>query len=222
MIDDILQIIAPHHCSGCNKTGTLLCPNCKYDITSEPFLGCVACGGGIGGANGICVTCRVPYSRAWCVGQRRDSLQRLIGNFKFTNARAGYRPLAALLDEQLPILPENTIIVPVPTVNSHIRQRGYDHMALIARRFAKLRGLTYQPVLQRATTTKQRDANKQKRTKQAKTAFAINERLKDTATYLLLDDVVTTGATMKYAAKTLQSAGAGEVWVAAVSHQPLD
>lgn len=222
MIDDLLQIIAPHHCCGCDKIGTLLCDNCKYDIVSEPLETCVACGKGLASKTGICASCRVPYDRAWCIGERHDTLQRLIGNYKFTNARAAYRPLARLLDEQLPVLPESVRIVPVPTVASHIRERGYDHMLLIARELGRLRALPVEALITRQTATKQRDATRRQRIVQAKQAFICTRPLDEEAIYLLLDDVVTTGATVKYAAHALVDAGAKTVWVAAISRQPLD
>jgi ComF family protein len=222
MLDSILSFVAPHHCSGCGLSGTLLCDNCKYDIISEPFSACSACGKDIAGSHGLCSNCQVPYQRAWCVADRRDHLQRLIGNYKFTNARTGYRPLADLLHERLPVLPINTVIIPVPTVNSHIRQRGYDHMLLIARRFGRLRNLPVHTGLQRVTSTKQRAASRSKRTEQAKKAFAHPKPLDSAATYLLIDDVITTGATVKYATQVLIDAGATTVWVASISRQPLD
>ena len=222
MRDTLLQIIAPHYCSGCAKIGTVLCENCKYDIIDEPFSMCFSCGLNLANDTGICQKCKVPYQRAWCVGQRQDILQRLIGNYKFNNARAAYLPLADLLDATLPVLPKSVHIVPIPTVPSHIRQRGYDHMHLIARQLAKRRQIAHTPVLERITTTKQRDANKSLRIKQAKAAFACTAPLDPDAIYLLVDDVVTTGATMKYATRALQSAGARSVWVASISRQPLD
>lgn len=138
------------------------------------------------------------------------------------NMRSAYRPLGALLDAHLPILPERVIITPIPTVSSHIRQRGYDHMQLIAHYLAKTRNLRVDPILQRATSTKQRDAGRRQRIKQAKEAFVCVKPPNDQAIYLLLDDVVTTGATMKYAAQTLRDAGAQTVWVASISRQGLD
>jgi ComF family protein len=204
------------------KIGTLLCDNCKYDITSEPFSMCVSCNKTLAGISGICSGCRVPYERAWCAGQRQDHLQRLIGNFKFTNAKAAYKPLAAILDAILPVLPDNTVIVPIPTVSSHIRERGYDHMLLVARELARRRHLTVSTCLGRATSTKQRDAGYRQRVKQAKEAFSVSGNLDEETIYLMIDDVITTGATMKYAAKTLKAAGAGTVWVASISHQALD
>lgn len=222
MIDTLMAFVAPHHCCGCNISGTLLCDNCKYDIVSEPFALCAACGKGLAGSNGICSGCTVPYQRAWCAADRRDHLERLIDDFKFTNARAAYRPLADLLDAHLPELPEGTVVVPVPTVSNHIRQRGYDHTLLIARRLAKRRGLSLHTGLRRATSTKQRGANKQQRIKQAKQAFAHAQPLDPMRRYLLVDDVITTGATIHYAAQALLDAGAKIVWVVSVSRQPLD
>lgn len=222
MIDALLSYVAPHHCSGCDISGTLLCDNCKYDIISEPFLQCAACGKNTAGRNGLCSQCRVPYARAWCVSARRDQLQRLIGNFKFTNAKSAYIPLAELLHKQLPDLPGNTVIIPVPTANSHIRQRGYDHMLLIARRLGKLRGLSVDTSLDRVIDTKQRSATARQREQNAKNAFSCRTNLDPSKQHLLIDDVITTGATVKYATLALQAAGANNVWVASISRQPLD
>ncbi|MNH40046.1 DNA utilization protein GntX [compost metagenome] len=68
--------------------------------------------------------------------------------------------------------------------------------------------------------TKQRDANRAVRAAQAKRAFKARSST-DSHCYLLIDDVVTTGATIKYAAKALRDAGAKDVWVAAIARQPF-
>lgn len=164
----------------------------------------------------------MPYRRAWCVADRRDHLERLINGYKFANTRAAYRPLAELLHARLPELPENTVIVPVPTVSSHIRQRGYDHMLLIARHFARLRRRSVATGLQRTTSTKQRGAGRKQRIDHAKAAFVCRAPLDSSHIYLLIDDVITTGATVHYAARALRDAGATTVWVASISRQPLD
>lgn len=222
MIDTVLSYVAPHHCCGCGELGTLLCSNCKYDIVSEPYSACVACSKGVAEKHGLCNKCTVPYERAWCVAQRHDSLQRLIDEYKFAHAKAAYLPLAGLLDDHIPELPASVCVVPVPTVSSHIRQRGFDHTLLIARKFATIRGLKTSSLLQRRTKTTQRGVNRRARVKQAKEAFVCSTSLQPDTIYLLLDDVITTGATVKYAAKTLINAGAQKVWVASISRQPLD
>lgn len=95
-------------------------------------------------------------------------------------------------------------------------------MALIARHFARQRNLPFVATLQRRTNTKQRAASARQRTTNAKEAFAVHKKPDPEKIYLLIDDVVTTGATIKYATKTLLDAGAMTVWVASISRQPLD
>jgi ComF family protein len=149
-------------------------------------------------------------------------LQRLIGLYKFERARAGYRSLAGLLDAALPQLPPDAVVVPVPTLPSHIRQRGYDHMLLISRRFAKHRGLTLQQPLTRANKTVQRHATAVVRRRQAEHAFGHAITLNPDIPYVLIDDVMTTGATIEFAAGALRRAGARQVWVAVIARQTLD
>lgn len=221
MIDRILSVIAPHQCCGCGKIGTPLCDNCKYDIISDAKSVCVACQRPCG-LKGICSSCRVPYERAWHVGVREGTLQRLVGLYKFERLRSAYKQLGDLLLETIPALPSDVIVVPIPTASSHIRERGYDHMLLIAKYFAKKRGLTLSRVLNRSTQTKQRQASAMQRVRQAKQAFTVSGELSNDVTYLLIDDVMTTGATAKYAAHALKAAGASHVWLAIIGRQTLD
>lgn len=221
MMDKTLSFIAPHLCFGCNKLGNLLCDNCKYDIVNDIFQHCLGCGQLASAATGICGECHLPYSRAWCIGERIGVLGKLIDAYKFERTYAAHKIFAELLAVILPELPENVVIVSIPTVAAHIRQRGYDHTRQIAKVLAKRTGRRLASPLIRATTTKQRDASRAVRIAQAKHAFKVKTIDANTC-YLLVDDVVTTGATVKYAAKTLRDAGAKDVWVAAIARQPLD
>ena len=220
MIDNFLSIIAPHHCCGCDKIGNLLCDNCKYNIVSEQKMVCIVCGRPTG-RTWLCNTCRTPYQRVWVVGEREGVLQRLVGLYKFSRSRAAYKVIGDLLLAVLPELPDNTVIVPVPTVSGHIRERGYDHMLLIAKYVVKKRNLICQQLVGRKTATKQRQSTAIQRAKQAKSAFEVRGEVYDDKIYLIIDDVVTTGATIKYAAKALRDAGAKNVWVAVVARQVL-
>lgn len=151
-----------------------------------------------------------------------ESLQQLVKQYKFHYAKAAARVLADLLLTRVSELPSNTVIVPLPTVSAHIRQRGYDHIDLIARRFAKKRQLKLQAAIERVGSDKQRGATRAQRIAQAKKAFRVQGALDPSVPYLLIDDVVTTGASLKYATLALYEAGAREIWVAAIARQPLD
>ena len=221
MLDKLLSLMAPHHCCGCDKIGSLLCGNCINYIKDETKMVCLVCHRPTA-KMWLCSDCKVPYERAWAVGNREGVLQRLIGLYKFERAKSGYKELGDLLLSSLPELPPETIIVPIPTVSGHVRERGYDHMLLIARYVAKKRGLRLQCLLERKTGTKQRQAGASQRESQAKRAFSVNGVIDGSVPYLLLDDVITTGATLKYASKALVDAGAKHVWVAVIARQTLD
>lgn len=108
----------------------------------------------------LCKACRGVISDAWFVGNRTGILQRLIGNYKFQRMLATSRDLAELLNEIIPVLDKNTIIVPIPTTPSRIRERGYDHMLLVAKTLARMRGYECQSILRRESDTKQRQASR--------------------------------------------------------------
>lgn len=221
MLDILMSFIAPHYCSGCGLVGSSLCDNCKYDIIDELKSTCLLCKRPCG-SSGVCKQCSDVFERAWCVGNRDGVLQRLVGLYKFERMRSAYRVLGDLILDRLPDLPFNTVLVPVPTVSGHIRERGYDHMRLIAKYIARRRKLSVSYVLYRKTQTKQRQASAKQREAQARRAFGVKGSLDSNQTYLLLDDVVTTGSTIKYAAKALRAAGAKHIWVAVIARQTLD
>ncbi len=222
MIEKLLEVIAPHGCCNCGQNGNILCSVCLSSIADEFPDICLRCNKL--SDSGLCISCKpkVAYKRGWVVGRRETALEKLIDSYKFSYAKAAHRPLAKLLDARLPILPAEIVIVPIPTISRHIRQRGYDHAKLMAKRLAKQRRLKLKPVLSRKTATVQREATSSaQRRKQASEAFRCAYKLEDKP-YLIVDDVVTTGATLEAAAKCLKNAGAKEVWVAAVARQTLD
>ncbi len=130
--------------------------------------------------------------------------------------------LGDMLAETLPSLPAETIIVPVPTLRSHVRQRGFDHTRILATTVAKRLHMPVEFALQRAGRSMQRGATAVRRRRQAKGAFRVDEKLDPDKIYLLIDDVVTTGSTVIEASKRLREAGASEVWVAVLARETLD
>jgi ComF family protein len=220
ILESLLSVVAPHLCSGCGRVGGTFCNNCKYDIIDEPYADCILCEKA--SPSGVCAEHKVAFNQAWVVGYRSGGLQRLIGGYKFRHMKAASVDLADLLNMTLPQLPVGTIIVPIPTTPAHIRERGYDHMVLIAMQLGRLRHLPVQQLLQRDNMLIQHHVGRKDRLKQAKTAFRVEGVIDADAIYLILDDVVTTGATISQAAYLLHRAGATTTWVAVTSRQPLD
>ena len=217
-----MEKVAPHLCFGCGKIGTPLCHNCKNNITTEPFVGCILCGKV--SPEGLCAQHDVPICKAWVVSERRTVLRRVIDAYKFENVKASANILADLLVDTLPILPRNTMIIPIPTASAHVRQRGYDHLDILARLLSQKLELPVMRLLQRSSAKTQHRLNKVERQQEAKGAFYVRKQLNvpfDTP-LLLLDDIITTGSTVSSSAQALTNIGYKTIFVAALAYQPLD
>jgi ComF family protein len=105
------------------------------------------------------------------------------------------------------------VVVPVPLHPSRRRERGYDQAALLARGLAVTLDLTYDgQVLRRTRRTRQQTTlDVRGRQRNVAGAFAATLPL-DGEAVLLIDDVVTTGATIESAAMALREAGADRVY----------
>lgn len=219
MIDQALAIIAPHHCYGCDDSGSILCQCCKNYIQDEAFSGCVICYQATGGDN-LCTRHHLPYSRLWCITERQGAMTQALDAYKFQRARSGFQVFAELLDDSLPELPPETVVVPVTTAPKNVRLRGYDHIELIARRFARLRRLEVCKLLARKNNLTQHFAkNLAQRRRQAAGFFEIRGEVDEKLPHLLIDDIFTTGSTIKAAADCMAEAGISEVWVAVITRQ---
>lgn len=192
-------------------------------MTAEPGARCIICK-----ENSYVYSLCPRHSRssgivaAYSVGSYRDELKALIYNYKFERQRAGALILARLLDAITPQLPSHTIVGAVPTAPQRIRRRGYDHAELIAKQFARQRQLPYQALLVRTSAAQQHGATKRQRAEQAKSMFKARSSLDEARVYVLIDDIVTTGATVRAAARQLHQAGASTVIVLTIANHVLE
>ena len=205
-----LDLIAPHSCRGCGRLGVALCNRCKNNIIANHQNICPICRQP--NPTGKCSKCKTT-PQSFIVDYRDTLIGELVHDYKYNSVRALAKPLAEILHEILPPLSQNTVIVPLPTISRHIRERGFDHIALIAKHLAKLRKIKSKPVLNRANNSVQVGTSKSTRKSQAKSAYTLNPKItiNPNTTYLLLDDIWTTGASMQAATKKLQQAGAHKI-----------
>ena len=184
------------------------CPNCKTENKT-----------------GKCQNCRT-LPPIFVVDKRDNLTGKLIHDLKYSSVRALKAPLAELLDNALPEIIGNVTIVPLPTISKHIRARGLDHTYLISKHLARLRGKNYrvEKLLLRAKNTVQVGTDAKTRQTQAAAAYKIkrNAQINPQTTYILLDDVWTTGASMKAALKKLRSLGVKKVIIAILAVNRLD
>ena len=211
-LPNLLDLIAPHSCRGCSRLGKVLCERCKNNIILCHQNFCPNCKAKT--IDGKCKKCK-NLPPTFVVSRRTGLIGELIHDFKYNSVRALSSPLADILDSILPKTPQNTIIVPLPTIHRHIRERGLDHTYLIAKKLGRIRRCPVQKILIRHKNTVQVGADQKTRLAQAKSAYEISSKtqIDKTATYILLDDVWTTGASMKSAIKKLRNTGARKIIV---------
>ena len=168
-------------------------------------------------ADGRCLQCQLDppaYSAAFSAAAYRDQARELVHLLKYqgvTSAAGYWAHRLAALAAQVPMTPE--VVVPVPLSRRRQRERGYNQSAEIARRLARRLGVPMDArALRRVRETlPQAGLSQADRRKNVERAFAAEPNRVAGKAMLLLDDVLTTGATAAAAARELRRAGAGEI-----------
>jgi predicted amidophosphoribosyltransferase len=189
-------------CAGCDRPGPVLCRTCRFSLAAPPAMPPAGD-----------VVAAVPF-----VGRAREVLL----GFKYGNRRQLAHHLAGLLVNRLlaeGVRPDRLDVVTwAPTSARHRRRRGFDQAEVVARRVAAQLGVPCRRLLDRsgsspAQTGLDRVARLHGPVFHASPA-ARGKRV------LVVDDVVTTGSTLRSAAAALGSAGAREVRRAAIATTP--
>ncbi len=180
---------------------------------------CATCGAGCGGEEVICGRCAAELRAApvlagqpppgldacWSAAAHAGIARQLVFALKFRSLL----PVAAVMAERLHLLaPPGAVagvIVPVPTAPWRGRRRGFDPALELGRRLARLRETPIDLCLSRLGSARQVGRTRLRRIRQPprfQARDAVPERV------VLVDDVVTTGATLRACAEVLRGAGA--------------
>lgn len=206
---EFLDLLCPYRCRGCNKLEKVFCDCCKKNLILERKNFCPNCHKE---NNGKCDDCDLIFNQIWTIGFRDEIIGSLIKEYKYQSVRKIGDILADIMNEALPDLGDNIVIVPLPTITKHIRERGLDHTALVAKKIAKKRNLKMKKIIKRSKNTVQVGADMKKRQDQARKAYRIEGEISPKKTYLLIDDVWTTGSSMLSAAEILRQNGATKIY----------
>ena len=213
----LLDLALPPLCAGCGAEGAALCPSCLPDLRARLDL---PAGTPIGLAEGP------PHpllQLEWCAafrGATRAALHAL----KYAGERRLAEPLGrAVADRWRHAGAGGELLVPVPVHEARRRERGYDQAALLAEVAARHLALPWAPALERTrATTAQYHLDRRRRAANVADAFAVGAAHRRTVQgrwVVLVDDVVTTGATLSEAAAALLQAGAAAVSAITVARE---
>lgn len=211
-------------CRGAATTG-LLCRGCDADLPRLAGECCPRCGLPAPGESpcGRCVLHPPRYDATIAALGYAFPADALIQALKFRGELALAPLLGELLVERLSGLPPPDWLVPVPISRGRLRDRGYNQALEIARHVGRATGVRLAPQLCRRVreTPAQTDLQWDRRAANVRGAFEAVGAL-DGAQVAVLDDVMTTGATLDEIAATLKHAGAARVvnWVVARTLPP--
>lgn len=199
---DAWALIMPVECAGCGTPDRALCAGCAAEMV--PLLAARSTPGG------LAVTTALRYD-----GVVRRAVLALKEEHRTDAAAFLARPLAAALRQVAPH-PGSVELVPVPTGPAAYRRRGYDPVVLLLRRSGRTPSsvlrVTRRTAVQKSLGAAERAAN-------LRGAFAARAPLVGRR-FALVDDILTTGATLDEAARALSEAGGEVVGAATLAFTP--
>ncbi len=200
----LLDVLLPPSCAGCGRYGSLLCDACRASFrpASPAAVTFVQADPAI--VVGEALTLALAAFRY------EGTLRRALGRLKYGGAPAVAKPLARDAAPALRWLLEVTgpaTLVPVPVHVARLRRRGYNQAGLLAHALAREVRLPLSDCLVRTrATTRQHGLDRAARLRNLREAFAIRHRGRPPPTAIVVDDILTTAATLEACASVLVAA----------------
>lgn len=204
-LEALLDLFYPPHCVACGRTGAWLCATC---LENAPRFGAH-------GARHIwSADDKGQRGVVYSVGPHVPPLREGVHALKYEGARVLSEPLAELLavtwrEEGVPV----DLVMPVPLHRRRVRQRGYNQSLLLAQALAWRVDLplSHGSLIRARHTRAQVGLSRRERWDNVRGAFCTVSKEPVGARVLLVDDVMTTGATLRACSLALREGGAKEV-----------
>lgn len=227
--NNLLQLLFPITCLGCACRGGWLCPACWRELARSEPQHCIGCGRD-DPTGQTCIHCQERWGAlrgSWFAGSYQTPLlKQAIAAFKYDEIKTLARPLAGLLFSltQRPGIRKvldrfrECVIVPAPMSRRRERRRGFNQAACLAQEYGILAGLPFSDALEKRDRETQVGLSREERLANLQDAISVRNPLAIfSKTVILVDDVVTTGATAIACATVLRQSGARAVWVLALA-----
>jgi ComF family protein len=214
---DLFSALLLPACAGCGRYGSVLCEPCLRSLRqprapTDRFLAPDA-GIVIGDALELAVAA-FAYE---------GPLRRALAGLKYGSAAKAAAPLADRAVTCLGMLTDlaaDAALVPVPVHADRLRQRGYNQAALLATALARRRRVPLADLLERRrATTQQHRLDRAARLRNLRDAFAVRAGAHPPNVVILVDDILTTSATLEACAGVLRAAGATRVLGFAIARE---
>ncbi len=223
--NDASRLLWPTRCLICQEAGGESLDLCEACHAALPWQrdACLRCAlplpDGECGCCGACQRKPPPLREAHAAFAYFAPLDQLLPRFKFHQDLVAGQVLSQLMAAAFAGLPRPEAMVPVPLHRARLRSRGYDQALELAKPLARALDIPLRDDLLERTraTAAQSTRNAAARRRNVSGAFAVTPAATPPAHVVLVDDVMTTGATLHAAADALRRAGVARVdaWVCA-------
>lgn len=225
VFEGVLTLLFPPRCEICGVLQEpIICAGCRQQFQAITTPLCARCGlpfDPLAQTLEECADCRMTppeFDAARAAGKYTGELRRAIHLFKYDGVRALAAPLSAFIAEtvQLPFAVD--CLCPVPLHPARERMRGYNQSGLLAAELGKVWQLSVEPALlaRIVNTTPQMQLPADERKRNMRGAFSALPDMPARAIGLV-DDVYTTGATIRECCRVLKHAGAPRVLVITIA-----
>ncbi len=217
MFERLLELVFPKFCFGCGSLGHYLCEKCQNQIERYQTNFCPECGrAAIGGLTHSRCAKNTSLDGLVCLFPYQDPLRKALHQLKYKFGREIVRDLEPLLAQvNLARTFEKFTLVPIALNEKRENWRGFNQSALLGEMIAHRFNLAFEEnYLKREKLTRpQVELKLRERRKNLAKSFSVNTSEKVAGSRLLVfDDIWTSGATLREAAKELKKAGAEKVW----------
>lgn len=222
LLDAVADVFFPPACAACDAvlpSPGAFCETCAALVLDVGAVTCPRCGEPGRFPEDGCERCRAaapPFERAWAPFEHDGSMARAVHRLKYEDRPDLSRPLGRLLAdaarEVLEAMPGT--LVPVPLHTSRFRERKFDQAALLAVALGEVTKRTVEEswLSRTRATPRQVGLSDTEREENVAGAFVASDAARG-QNVVLVDDVFTTGATAREAARALLQVGAGRIFV---------
>lgn len=218
----IKQFLLPQHCVLCAAPagGHALCRACEADLPWHADPSCPVCAlpSGAGGVCGACLQRPPAFDATLAALDYRFPLDAVLQRYKYAGFLTVAELMGTLLSGKAQDRPRPDALIPMPLHPARLRERGFNQATEIARVVARRLAIPLELHACGRTrpTRPQAGLTVQERARNLRGVFACRKSLEGKRV-VLLDDVMTTGASLNELARTVKDAGAARVdcWVVA-------
>ena len=239
ILKKIIEIFFPSHCLYCEKIITrdgLFCADCwsKLQFISEPK--CTICSYPFEieithrAANLLCSNCIIkkpPYDKSITIFRYNKLIKKIISDLKYRDQTFLAKKFSKILFDKIKTeIGDYDFILAVPLHQKRLRKRKFNQAILLCRALFK-HCKNYQKIkfyadflCRTKNTIPQVELRKKQRQKNLKNVFIVNKKYKNSVSgknFLLIDDVMTTGATLENCALALKKLGAEKITVLTIA-----